>query len=192
MADDKEPDITVWLKAVREGRSGAHEQLMPRVYESLRRRAGSMMRRESAGHTLGPTALVHETYLKLIDQNRVEWQDRAHFFAIASTAMRRILVDHARGRQSQKRGGAQRNLSLEDDDVVVAVERDEDVLALDDALKKLQTLDERQARIVELRFFGGLTNVEVAEALGISERTVRGEWAMVRAWLRREFDQEGE
>lgn len=192
MSTDTNADITLWLKAFRNGDEGAHDHLLPRVYQGLRKRASAMMRKEPSDHTLGPTALVHETYLKLIDQDRVDWQDRAHFFAIASTAMRRILVDHARGRQSGKRGGGKKAVSLDDDNIAVALEREEDVLDLDDALRKLEKFDERLAKLVELRFFGGLTHAEIGEVLKVSERTVRSEWTMAKAWLRREFEVGGD
>lgn len=160
--------------------------LMPLVYEDLKRRAVALMRRENAGHTLQSTALVNEAYLKLVDQRDVTWQSRAHFFGIASQAMRRILVDHARGRLREKRGGGLRPISLSDD-LPLSLDRDEDVVALHEALHLLAELDPRQSSIVELRFFAGCTVDEVAIALGVSKRTIENDWAMAKAWLWREL-----
>jgi RNA polymerase sigma factor (TIGR02999 family) len=179
-------DITEILAAASAGDSEASNKLVPLVYEELHRRADALMRRESAGHTMQATQLVHDAYLKLVQQDRATWNDRNHFFAVASHTMRRLLVDHARGRQRDKRGSGQTKLSL-DEGLGLTVESDPDVLALDEALSKLQALDEQQARIVELRFFGGLTVGEVAEVLGMSKRAVEAEWTMVSAWLRREL-----
>lgn len=156
------------------------------VYDELRALAESCLQRERHGHTLQATALVHEAYLRLIKQEEVEWRNRAHFFAIAAQAIRRILVDHARGRQRAKRGGDRERVTL-DEDVAITPDRDLDVVELDEALEKLAQLNQRQARIVELRFFGGLALREVAEVLGVSPRTVDGDWCMARAWLRREL-----
>ncbi len=159
---------------------------MPLVYDELRALAQSYLNRERPDHTLQATALVHDAYVRLIRQEDVEWKNRAHFFAVAAQAIRRILVDHARGHQRQKRGGGRERVRL-DEDVAVLDERDIDLIALDEALEKLAHLRERQARIVELRFFGGLELKEVAEFLGVSPRTVTGDWQMARAWLRREM-----
>lgn len=187
MSDTPDPlDVTRLLIALNDGQEEARAALLPVVYDELRRRAEMMMRRESAGHTLQPTALVHEAYMKLVDQDRVSWANRGHFFAIAARQMRRILVDHARGRQRQKRGGDQVHVPLEDG-LQIAVHRDTDVLAVDQALKRLASLDARQAQIVEMRFFGGLTVKEIADALGVSKRTIEAEWTMIKAWLRREL-----
>jgi len=164
----------------------AVDQLLPLVYDELKGLAAAYMRREGIGHTLQPTAIVHEAFLRLVDQTRVRWQGRAHFIAVAAQAMRRILVDHARAKKAQKRGGERLRVTLESD-LAISAEREEDVLAIHEALEKLQKLDARQARIVELRFFGGLTVPEVAEVLGVSVRTVENDWTMVRAWLRREL-----
>jgi RNA polymerase sigma factor (TIGR02999 family) len=149
------------------------------------------MGQERSGHTLQPTALVHEAFLKLIDQSRVDWRDRSHFFAIGAQAMRRILVNHAKSRGRVKRGGGKQKLPL-DEALTVSLEDDDEILAVDEALEKLAALDERQAKIVELRFFGGLNVDEVAAVLGVSKRTVEREWAACRAWLRRELSDRAE
>lgn len=159
---------------------------MPFVYDELRRLADHYLRQERPDHTLQPTALVHEAYLRLVDQSRVEWQSRAHFIGVAAQLMRRILVDYARRHHASKRGGFREKLSL-DEAVDYSQTRDLDLVALDDALNALEQFDERQSRIVELRFFGGLTIEETAEALGVSPATVKVEWNMAKAWLRREI-----
>jgi len=157
------------------------------LYAELRRLAAAAMRHERSDHTLQPTALVHETYLRLADYQGA-WHNRNHFFALAATGMRRILVEHARGRNAVKRGSGQRRISIHDVDVPASAQEDGiDLVALDTALVRLAELDARQARIVELRFFGGLTVEETASVIGISERTVKREWQMSRAWLRREM-----
>ncbi len=164
------------------------EELMPLVYNQLRRLAGHYMRHENPGHTLPATALVHEAYLRLVDDSRVSWQGRGHFFAVSARVMRRLLIDHARGRGRQRRGGGWRRVTLAQSLTPADRELDrERLLALDQALHKLGDLDARQARIVELRFFGGLTNAEVAAVLEISERTVDRDWRFARAWLRQEL-----
>ena len=162
---------------------------MPLVYEELRRLAHQYMRRESPGHTLQTTALVNEAYFRLVGQKQVRWQNRAHFFAISAQLMRRILVDHARGRQYAKRGGGAQKVSL-DGVAVVAQEQAADLLALDEALRSLAAVDERKCRIVELRYFGGLGVEETAEALKLSPRTVMREWSMAKAWLYRALSHE--
>ncbi|MFV1965082.1 MAG: sigma-70 family RNA polymerase sigma factor [Pirellulaceae bacterium] len=172
--------------ALRDGDRAAAADLMPIVYDELRALAASYLARETVSHTLQATALVNEAYLKLVDQTRVDWQGRTHFFAVAAQSMRRILVDHARGRQRKKRGGDRQRIVL-DDHLQISRGRDEDLLALDDALNELAERDERQARIVELRFFAGLTVSEVATALGVSKRTIESDWTMIKAWLRREL-----
>ena len=179
-------DVTGLLSAVKAGDRSAVEKLLPIVYDELRRRAASLMRREREGHTLQPTALVHEAFVQLVQQDRVDWQGRAHFFAVAAQLMRRILVDHARGRLRDKRGGGAVRISL-DEGLGLSVERDADVVALDDALKSLAAVDARQAELVEMRFFGGLSVEEVAAVLGVSKRTVEAEWTVTKAWLRREL-----
>jgi RNA polymerase sigma factor (TIGR02999 family) len=167
------------------GDQSALDQLMPLVYDELRHLADSYLRRERADHTLQPTALVHEAYLRLVDQS-LHLQNRAHFFGVAAQIMRCILVDHARAHRSAKRGGAAQKLSL---DAVAGLteEREVDLIALDDALRSLAAFDPQQSRIVELRYFGGLTIEEVAQVLGISPATVKREWHLARAWLHREI-----
>ena len=168
------------------GDRAAFDQLLPLVYDELRKVAARRLRHERANHTLQPTALVHEAYVKLIDQDRVQWRNRAHFFAIASRLMRRILVDHARAHGAAKRGGGDPMVSL-DDAGDVAREQDVSLLALDDAVAQLETLDPQQAKIVELRYFGGLTIEEVAAVVGVSPATVGREWNVAKAWLYREL-----
>jgi RNA polymerase sigma factor (TIGR02999 family) len=179
------PSITDLLIDLQEGREGALDALMPLVYEELRRIANYYIRAERPGHTLQPTALVHEAYLRLIDQRTASYKSRIHFYSVAATLMRRIVVDHARRRNAEKRGGG-RVVSL-DTGVDVAAQGSEDVVRVDEALEALALIDPRQARVVELRFFGGLSNEETAEVLGVSERTVKRDWTMARAWLHREI-----
>jgi RNA polymerase sigma-70 factor (ECF subfamily) len=186
-----ELDVSDTLALLASGQEEAADRLMPLVYDQMRGLARSMLNQESPGNTLQPTALVNETYLRMADQTRVDWRGKTHFFAIGAKMMRRILVDHARGKKRQKRGGGMHRLPL-DDDVRVTNRSDEDVLAIEAALIKLAELDARQAQIVELRFFGGLTVEEVAEVLNVSKRTVESDWTMVRAWLRRELTEEPE
>src|ERR1051325_3214608 len=173
-------DITGMLAAASGGDPEAAARLVDLVYEELRRRAEALMRRESPGHTVQATMLVHDAYLKLIHQDRASWNDRNHFFAVAAQTMRRLLVDHARGRQRDKRGGGQVKLSLEDG-LGLSIGADADVLAVDQPLPRLEARDPQQARIVELRFFGGLTVEEVAQQLKMSKRAVEAEWTMVAA-----------
>ena len=181
--------ITEWLAKAHSGDESALAQVFPLVYAELRRLAEHQLRNEPEGHTLSPTALVHEAYMRLIDYTRVEWSGRAHFMAVAAKAMRRILVDHARRRRSVKRGGALRHISI--DSVQLASDEGTDtLLALDEALGRLKELDPRQAQVVECRFFGGMTEEETAEALGISMRTVKRDWAKARSWLYREIQAE--
>jgi RNA polymerase sigma factor (TIGR02999 family) len=186
---DESADVTGLLLAWREGDAAAGEQLLPAIYDELHRQAARAMRREGDAHTLQATALVHEAYLRLVDQRRVEWRSRAHFFGVAAQMMRRVLVDHARTRLAAKRGGAMRRVTLGDVDAGAgASSGDElDVLALHEALERLAALDPDQARLVELRYFGGLGIEDTAEALGVSPATVKREWAVARAWLRREL-----
>jgi len=179
--------ITHLLKKWSEGNQEVLDKLMPLVYDELRRQASRYLRRERANHTLQTTALIHEAYLKLIDQNQVEWQNRTHFFAIAAQAMRRILVDYARERNRDKRGGAAENLPLEEAAFVVSPEKGVDLVALDEALTRLAKFDERQARVVELRYFSGLSIDETAEILGVSNVTVRRDWNMAKAWLHQQI-----
>src|SRR5690242_516587 len=170
------------------GDQAALERLMPLVYNELRRLATNYLRRERAGHTLQPTALVNEAYLKLIDQKNAKWQNRAQFFGISAQLMRRILVDHARQRQAVKRGGSnQERLSITSVEAVLK-QPEIDLLALNEALDELAQMDPQQSRIVELKFFGGLSIEETAEVLGISHATVERDWKMARAWLRRQLE----
>lgn len=159
---------------------------MPIVYDELRRQAARYLRRERAGHTLQTTALIHEAYVRLVDQRRVQWQNRAHFFGIAGQMMRRILVDHARTKKRAKRGGSDVKISLADATVLVQ-EQDLDVVALDEALTRLAEIDEQQSKVVEFRFFSGLTVEETAEVMRISPATVKRDWSMAKAWLHREI-----
>lgn len=175
--------ITQLLKDWSEGNQAALDELMPLVYEELRRQASQYLRKERQGHTLQTTALIHEAYLRLAGQNEIEWQNRNHFFAIASTAMRRILVDHARTRHREKRGGNAEDIPLDDALMIGVSQKSVDLVALDEALVRLERLDPRQAKVVELRFFSGLTNEETAKVLAVSNATVRNDWAMAKAWL---------
>jgi RNA polymerase sigma factor (TIGR02999 family) len=163
------------------------EEILPVVYDELRRMAARRLRDERTSHTLSATALVHETWLELTKLNRIQWQNRAHYLGFAAQAMRRILIDYAVARRRQKRGGGQAPIHLESDAWAVAEARSEDLLALDEALVRLAALNERQARIVEYRFYGGMSVDEAAESLGISPATVKREWATARAWLNREL-----
>ena len=161
-------------------------KLLPLVYDELRALAGSYFKRERSGHTLQPTALVHEAFMKLVDQSQVSWQGRTHFFAVCAEAMRRILIDHARTRRRIKRGGDRRQVAMEHASAVFGVE-EFDYVAFNDALERLRALDERQYRIVELRFFAGMTVEEVARAMDVSKRTVESEWTHAKAWLKAEL-----
>jgi len=183
---DSSHDVTALLLKAGEGDPGVLEQVFPLVYEELRRLAHRQLRHEPEGHTLCTTGLVHEAYLKLVDQTRSEWTSRAHFLAVASIAMRRIVVDYARRHRSAKRGGLLRRIPLESLDLV-AEERAELLVELDDALRRLAELDPRQARVVECRFFGGMSEEETAEALGIGLRTANRDWAKARSWLYQEI-----
>ena len=169
------------------GNREALEDLMPLVYDELHKQAARFLSRERADHTLQATALIHETYIKLVDQREVNWESRTHFFAIAANLMRRILVDYARRKNREKRGGDVVKLTLEEAVLVVGKEKSVDLMALDEALTKLEKIDEQQARIVELRYFGGMTLEETAEALQISRTTVADDWSMAKAWLHREL-----
>ncbi len=183
-------EVTGLLLAWSEGEQTALEKLMPLVYAELHRLAKRYMRREHAGHTLQTSALVNEAYLRLIDARSVRWQNRAHFFAVSAQIMRRILVDFARAKQNLKRGGGAQQVTL-DEGLVISPESGADLLALDEALERLALLNERQSRVVELRYFGGLNEDEVAEALKVSARTVRSDWSLARAWLYRELSRGG-
>lgn len=186
MGDEPQHEVTQILHDWSGGDREAASRLMPFVYDELRRLARIFLSRERGAHTLQPTALVNEAYLRLVDQTRVNWQNRSHFYGIAARMMRRVLVDHARAHAADKRGGAALRLSL--DDVQLPVEqRAADFLDLDEALERLARMDERKCRIVELRFFGGLSDEEIAEVLEISTRTVLRDWKTARLWLYREL-----
>lgn len=174
------------LAECRSGDPLAIRRLVPIVYSELRAIAAAALRRERPNHTLQPTALVHEAFLRLVDQRDVHWQNRAHFLGCAAQVMRHILVDHARAHRAEKRGGGAERVTLDDSLVATGV-REVDVLALDEALRVLGDLNERQSRVVELRYFGGLTIEETAELLGVSTATVSNDWTIARAWLRREL-----
>lgn len=182
-------DVTQLLTAVSAGDQKALAALLPIVYKELRRHASQVMKRERAGHTLQPTALVHEVFLRLVKKERIEWKCRAHFFAVASQHMRSILVDYARTSRRKKRGHGAHRISF-DEGLGLSTQKDADVLALDQALIKLSATDARQAEIVSMRFFGGLSVEEVAAVLGVSKRTAEAEWTHIRAWLRRELSEE--
>jgi RNA polymerase sigma factor (TIGR02999 family) len=175
-------EVTKLLLKISNGDQEAVGELLPVVYDELRRLAANYMRRERSGHTLQPTALVHEAYMRLVDQTRVNWQNRAHFLGVAAQMMRRILLDHARQHQAEKRGSDFQKLSL-DENIDKAVELSDELIALDDALKTLAQVDPQKARLVELRYFGGLTFDETAEVLGVAPLTVQRHWRLARAWL---------
>lgn len=184
-----EPDkshLTGLLKSATQGDDSAANELIGLVYKDLRRQAQSLMQGERANHTLQATALVHEAWMQLIKHDRMDWQGRAHFFAMAATQMRRLLVDHSRKKNAARRGGGMPALSLEEG-LGLSVDNETDVLALHDALTALEAIDARQAQLVVMRFFGGLTIPEIAAVLGVSTRTVNTDWALARAWLRREM-----
>ena len=179
----REQDVTRLLGELQEAENDAVvNELLPLVYEELRRVAQARLRGERTGHTLSATALVHEAYLRLVDQRKTDWKNRAHFFAIASRAMRRILVDHANKRNAQKRGGGEALVTLADGDAAYTA-RSEELVDLDEALQTLERMDPRQAQVVQLRFFGGLRHEEIAEVLGVSLATVNRDWRSARAWL---------
>ncbi len=186
MAEASSSEVTQWLVDWGKGDETALDRLTPFVYEELHRLAGRYMARESPGHVLQTTALVNEAYLRLVDQKKVKWQNRAHFFGLAAQMMRRILVDHARQQNFLKRGGGVRAVPLEEA-ALVSNEKSEDVLLLNSALEKLNTIDPRKSKVVELRYFGGLSVEETAEMLEISANTVMRDWNFARAWLHREI-----
>lgn len=179
-------DVTRLLRAWSAGEEEALDELLPIVYDNLRRIARHQMRFERPGHLLQSTALIHEAYIRLVDQRRVRWRNRAQFFAIASRVMRRILVDEARGRAYAKRGGRALRVSLHES-AAVAGERSSDLVALDEALGRLEILDARQSRIVEMRFFGGMTLEEISEVMSLSPATLKREWSAAKAWLYHEL-----
>ena len=188
MSNKPPADITQILQDWNDGNADAKERLLPFVYDELKRQASGLMSRERSDHTLQPTALVHEAFLRLSDQTGIDWKDRSHFYGIASRLMRQILVDHARLHATAKRGNHPIHFSL--DDVQIPVEeRAGSILVLDEVLQRLEKFDETQARIVEMRFFGGMNNQEIAESLDVSERTVGREWQAARLWLYRELNQ---
>ena len=192
MAADASTDISHLLRESAAGNHEAFARLVTRLYDELSRLASTRLRTESDGHSLGTTALVHEAYLRLVDQTRVEWRNREQFFAVASEAMRRVLVDHARRRRRMKRGGGRERVELTDDlspaiNSYLHESRVDEVLAIDEALNRLVAFNPQGARIVQLRFFVGLSNAEVAEVIDSSERTVRRTWVLAKAWLRREL-----
>jgi RNA polymerase sigma factor (TIGR02999 family) len=175
-------EITQVLQAIRRGDGRASEELLPLVYDELRQLAAARMNQEASGQTLQATALVHEAWLRMVGDGDREWQNRAHFFGAAAEAMRRILVDNARRKSRLKRGGDQARVDIEELDLI-ATSPDEKILLMDEALEKLQAEDPEKARIVVMKFFGGMTNQEVAENLGMTERTVERQWAFAKAWL---------
>jgi RNA polymerase sigma-70 factor (ECF subfamily) len=180
-------EVTDLLAQLRLGNPQAEGRLIPLVYGELRRLAASYVRKERPDHTLQPTALVHEAYLHLRDLREIDWQSRSHFFALAAKLMRRILVDYARAHRARKRGGSRESVSL-DDALVFSLPRSEQFIALDEALTRLAEEDRRQSQIVEMRFFGGLDEEEIASLLGISTRTVKRDWRIAKAWLFRELN----
>lgn len=183
MSQENSHEITQMLIELTHGKGDVVDKIYPHIYDELRRLAGSYLRRERSDHTLQPTALVHEAYIKLIDQTRVQWQNRAHFFGIAAQVMRRILMDHARKHKADKRGGEFEKLPIEEDILIVSHEKSSELLALDDALEALAEIDEQKAKIVELRYFGGLSIEETAEVMGVSVPTINRQWRMAKAWL---------
>jgi RNA polymerase sigma-70 factor (ECF subfamily) len=178
------PDsVTELLLKFSEGNQEVVNDIFPLIYDELKKLANNYLRNERVSHTLQPTALVHEAYLKLVDHTRINWQNRAHFMGMAATLMRQILIDHARRHRAGKRGGELENLPLEESIVIVAGEKSTDLIRLDDALKELAKFDEQKSRIVELRYFGGLSIEETAEVLGVAEITVKRHWRLAKAWL---------
>jgi RNA polymerase sigma factor (TIGR02999 family) len=188
MNDAQTHEVTEILREWFGGDEKAAERLFPLVYDELKRQARRSLSNERRDHTLQPTALVHEAYLRLLDQTVLRAENRTHFFAIASRLMRQILVDHARNRNAEKRGGAAQRLSLEDKDVSLE-EIAGDILSLNDALERFEKFDERKARVVEMRFFAGLKESEIADVLGVNEKTVRRDWQFAKLWLYRELSQ---
>ena len=191
MREPYSQEVTGLLLAWRQGKQDALDELIPIVYEELRQQAHRYLQREKKGHSLQTTALINETYLRLLDCNKVGWKDRAHFFAVTARMMRRILVDFARSRRSQKRGGGLEKITL-DQTITFSIARDSDLVALDDALNELALRDERRCRVVELRFFGGLSIEETAEVLGVSPDTVVRDWRLAKVWLAREVKKSAE
>lgn len=184
MERNQEP-ITKFLKEIKSGDADALAKLLPIVYDELRRLAGSQFKNERSSHTLQPTALVHEAYLRLVRQKEIEWENRTHFFGIAARLMREILIEYARAHYRQKRGGKEKTQIALDADISFGSEKQLDILAVDEALKKLEQLDERQARVVEMKFFGGLSIEEIAEVMDISTATVKRDWSSAKLLLSR-------
>ncbi len=191
MEDEKRSSrqITTLLHAWKDGNDEAFEELLPYVYDELKRRASAYLKGERRGHTLQTTELVHEAYLKLVDKDEIDWENRNHFFAVAAQAMRRILVDYARKRNRKKRGSKGEDMPLDEARYVSSTVGSVDLEALDEALKRLAKFDERQAKIVELKYFGGMTLDETAEVLDISKVTVKRDWNIAKSWLRRQLTQ---
>jgi len=183
-------NVTQILTEISKGNRSGVPRLMTVLYDDLRSMASRFLNRESSNHTFQPTDLVNESFLKLVDQTRINWQGKTHFMAVSAQAMRRILVDHARTKYRQKRGGRNRVRFQLRDDLLISNERPEEILAIDEALDKLAGLDPVHAQILELRYFGGMGINEIAEALGVSSRTVERNWAMIRAWILKEFSAE--
>lgn len=191
MSFERVNEVTLILRRWREGDDEAAERLFPIVYDELRRLARSYISRERSDHTLQPTALVHEAYMRMVDQSLPSVEDRTHFFALAARVMRQVLVDYARSRNAEKRGGAAHRLSI--DDIELSGEQTAgDLLQLNDALNRLETIDERKSRVVDMRFFGGLSEAEIAGVLGVSEKTVRRDWQFAKLWLYRELSHNSE
>ncbi|HRH43465.1 MAG TPA: sigma-70 family RNA polymerase sigma factor [Pyrinomonadaceae bacterium] len=189
MNEKQSPEITAILQDWNNGNDEAKERLIPFVYQELKKQARFLMSKERPNHTLQATALVHEAFMKLSEQSGVDWQNRSHFFGIASRLMRQILIDHARLYMTEKRGNKPIYFSL--DDVQIPIEeRADSIIALNDVLERLEKFDEKQAKVVEMRFFGGMNNSEIAQSLGVSERTVAREWNAARLWLAREMNRE--
>ena len=184
---EKPHEISRILQEWSDGEADVSERLMPLIYDELRRQASRYMRRERIGHTLQTTALIHEAYLKLIDKPDVNWQNRAHFFGVAAQAMKRILVDHAKSKRREKRGGIAENLPLDEARFVISEGKSVDLIALDEALTRFAEFDPQQAKIVELKYFAGMQIDEIAEALRISPATVKREWNSAKAWLHNEI-----
>jgi len=191
MRESPSQGVTRLLLAWRQGKQDALDQLIPIVYEELRQQAHRYLQREQKGHLLQTTALINETYLRLLDCNKIGWKNRAHFFAITAQMMRRIRVDYARSRRSQKRGGGLEKTTL-DEKLTFSIARNSDLVALDDALNALALIDERRSRVVELRFFGGLSIEETAEVLGVCPDTVVRDWRLAKVWLAREVKRTAE
>lgn len=191
MSHAGQTNVTILLSAITDGDSRAAKDLLPIVYDQLRNLARAQMAREKSGHTLQPTALVHEAYLRLVGGSNIQWNSRAHFFGAAALAMRRILVESARSRHQLKRGGNRERVELTDEAAVAPAEPDVDHIALDEALSKLEATDPRKGQVVMLRYFAGLSVEETAQAIGVSPATVKNDWAYAKAWLYKEMKSEG-